>query len=109
MYKLHTLGNSKEIIKGSFYEHELTPTELEKLYIEKILRNNKKWTLVKWSGHSVPTWEPRKYIQDILKKNKLLKVKNIVNNKILYNKLYRVTVYKEAKTYIVMTKIIFSV
>ena len=80
MYKLHTLGNSQEIIKGSFYEHELTPTELEKLYIEKILRNNKKWTLVKWSGHSVPTWEPRKYIEDILKKIKLLKVKKLLKN-----------------------------
>lgn len=80
MYKLHTLGNSKVIIKGFVYEHELPPTELEKLYIEKLLRNSKQWTLVKWSGHSVPTWEPREYIEDNLKKNMPLKVNNIVNN-----------------------------
>lgn len=80
MYKLHLLGNSQKIIKGSFYEHELIATELEKLYIEKKLRNNEEWTLIKLSGHSVPAWEPRIYRQDILKKKKLLKVKNIVKN-----------------------------
>ena len=38
LYKLHTYGNLYELIKGSFYEHEVTSTRLEKFHIEKILK-----------------------------------------------------------------------
>ena len=67
LYKLHTYGDPEDIIKGSFYEYELTPTELDKFYIEKIIKKNKNKVLVKWEGYSLPTWEPRDYIENILK------------------------------------------
>ena len=67
LYKLHTYGQPEDIIKGSFYEHELTPTDLKKFYVEKVIRKTKDKALVKWEGYSEPTWEPRKYIENILK------------------------------------------
>ena len=67
LYKLHTYGDPEDIIKGSFYEYELTPTELDKFYIEKIIKKNKNKVLVKWEGYSLPTWEPRDYIENLLK------------------------------------------
>ena len=65
LYKLHTFGNQNEIIKGSFYENELTHTKINQFYIEKILKKTKNKVLVKWEGYSVPTWEPRKYIESV--------------------------------------------
>ena len=67
LYKLHKYGNPYELIKGSFYEHELTLTRIEKFHIEKILKKSKKQVLVKWQGYTEPTWEPKGYIESILK------------------------------------------
>ena len=69
LYKLHTFGDPNEIIKGSFYGNELTLTNLDQFYIEKVLRKTKNKVLVKWQGYQVPTWEPRKYIESILNQN----------------------------------------
>ena len=66
LYKLHTHGSPNDVISGSFYEYELTPTEIEEFYIDKIIKKTKNKVLVKWEGYEIPTWEPRKYIENIL-------------------------------------------
>ena len=67
LYKLHTYGDPNEIIKGSFYEHELTITKIKEFDIESILKKTRNKVLVKWLGYERPTWEPRKYIESVLK------------------------------------------
>ena len=67
LYKLHTYGDSNEIIKGSFYEHELTLTKIKEFDIESILQKTRNKVLVKWVDYERPTWEPRKYIESVLK------------------------------------------
>lgn len=67
LYKLHTFGDPNEIIKGSFYESELTLTNLDQFYIETVLRKTKDQVLVKWQGYEIPTWEPRHYIESVLR------------------------------------------
>ena len=69
LYTLHTYGDPNEIIQGSFYENEITPTDLESFFIEKILRRTKNKVLVKWQGHEQPSWEPRAYIESVLKRD----------------------------------------
>ena len=66
LYKLHTYGDPNDVISGSFYEFELTPTVIEEFYIEKIIKKRKNQILVKWLGYKEPTWEPREYIEKIL-------------------------------------------
>ena len=66
MYRLHSHGDPKDVISGSFYEFELTTTVIEKSYIKEIIKNRKNQILVKWLVHKEPTWEPRKYIEKIL-------------------------------------------
>ena len=43
----------EEAVKGSFYEKELEKAKQETFRIEKVLKrdNNKKLTLVEWSGY----------------------------------------------------------
>ena len=69
LYRIKSV-DSEDIIRGSFYEFELTPTELDTFFIEKILKKAKNKVLVKWSGYTQLTWEPRAYIQKILKLRK---------------------------------------
>ena len=71
LYKIHTYGKPEDVIKGSFYESELTLTKLDHFQIENILRKTKNKVLVKWQGYSEPTWEPRRYIESILKGKKI--------------------------------------
>ena len=66
LYNLHTYGDPSDEIKGSFYENELTPTEIDKFYIEKIIKKTRNMVLVKWYSYAKPTWEPRKYIESVL-------------------------------------------
>ena len=46
LYKLHTYGDSKDVISGSFYELELTPTVIEEFYIEKIIKKRKQSNII---------------------------------------------------------------
>jgi len=55
-----------EKISRTFYEPELLKTNQNKFKIEKVIRKNKNFTLVKWSGYSFKfnSWVP---IEDLEK------------------------------------------
>ena len=45
-----------EIIKRTFYEQELVKYEKDSYEIDKVIRRQKNKLLVKWKGHSKPSW-----------------------------------------------------
>lgn len=60
-YILKDMNN--EIIKGSFYNEELSRYDNELFEIEKIIKKQKSKVLVKWKGYEKPSWIHKNDIQ----------------------------------------------
>lgn len=58
MYRLTDVDG--QVIRGSFYETELSKSDIQEYRIERIIRTktigNKKLALVKWMGYKEPSW-----------------------------------------------------
>jgi Integrase core domain/Chromo (CHRromatin Organisation MOdifier) domain len=74
LYYLSNYEDSKDIIEGGFYEHELIPVEIDTFRIEKVLKKRtykgQKQIYVKWLGYNnkYNQWIPESNVSDDYRK-----------------------------------------